>query len=314
MAQKGIEIRFVKGKYMGKNGWRNAMLPDTDFYTHVILSTEHGEVLTRVRKDSVAVQPRANSFIKGMDYSNCKGQRILFKRGKYKGLTGWKNTERKDTDCYAQVLVDIGTHIHATKVLIGSIVSISEHDSISVLEPAKGEKAESRKGSPIRFVAGTYKGKTGWKDVGKGTTDHRICVIVDMGSGREKMALVSKRSWAEVHQLPKSIQEAALQQHTAIDDLMSNLATLLSTMDFSQSSDKERVTIVDPELKAGFVEILVGMIDKASRAQAKLGSDAVWKPVQFSNTLVAVASTTDGLPAVDFFFQSTQRQQKQTKQ
>jgi hypothetical protein len=56
---------------------------------------------------------------------------------------------------------------------------------------------------------------------------------------------------------------------------------------------------VDPELKAGFVEILVGMIDKASRAQAKLGSDAVWKPVQFSNTLVAVAPTTEGLRAAD---------------
>lgn len=49
MSEKGKEIIVVGGLYEGKFGWLNAIKTDTQFYTHVILKTNEGEIVTRIK-------------------------------------------------------------------------------------------------------------------------------------------------------------------------------------------------------------------------------------------------------------------------
>jgi hypothetical protein len=56
MFGKGEEVRFIKGKYVGKNGWLNSGKKPTPCYYYVIVLLEAGkEVSTRVLKTSVSI-------------------------------------------------------------------------------------------------------------------------------------------------------------------------------------------------------------------------------------------------------------------
>lgn len=205
-----------------------------------------------------------------------KGGMVRFVGGKYKGWTGWKNSTFAETKNSVHVIVNLGNKQHATRVSKSSIVDMRERD-LAVEE----EKEISRKGSPIRFVRGTYKGKTGWKHP-LGTTTKSIHVVVDMGDGQEIETMVLKTSVGNPHPPPASIQEAALLENPKFDEALSSIVLILSTMDFKESIDGKRKTILDPDVRKGFISLFDMMLVEAGKKQITLGSDAVWNSIKFA--------------------------------
>ena len=89
----------------------------------------------------------------------------------------------------------------------------------------------SDKGDPIRFVRGTYKGKTGWLDSAKGETAEQVYVIVDSKNSRLKRTRVHKDSVKPALDdtvPPSSYAEAVLQQCPDVEEKLDSLCCELA--------------------------------------------------------------------------------------
>lgn len=77
-------------------------------------------------------------------------------------------------------------------------------------------------GDEIRFKAGKYKGKTGWRNTKRTDTAGRIYVIVDLGS-RFKETYVRPTSIAKPQGRSQNWAEALVDQHPDIDGMIDKL-------------------------------------------------------------------------------------------
>jgi hypothetical protein len=128
----------------------------------------------------------------------------------------------------------------------------------------------SEKGEEIRFSGGKYRGKTGWLDKGRAVTTCSCWVIIKMDEAKELTTMLRQSSVKMIVNggVPKTYEEAVLQQHPDIESLMEKLATELAKCNLSPSS----VTIHE------IVEI---KLREARAAQALKGNKATWHEVDF---------------------------------
>jgi hypothetical protein len=127
----------------------------------------------------------------------------------------------------------------------------------------------SDKGEPIRFVRGLYKGKTGWLNKEKGSTECQFYVIVSMANNKIKRTRVNKESVAAPRDemAPSSYAEALLQQHPDLEEKMDILCRELAKCKIQKDA-------------AGIYKILNRKIEEAIKRQSKK-SKAVYREVIF---------------------------------
>jgi hypothetical protein len=273
---KGEPIRFVGGKYQGLTGWMNAAQKPTTHYVPVLVNMGNKVIDTKVMRASVAIGQKQQEVQE-------LGGKVRFVAGKYKGLTGCLDRSRKETPKQVPVILDLGNQKVQTRVFKSSVTAIQNGEDVEEVNDAKGQDSIPRKGSPNRIIGGLYKGRSGWKDLAKGETKCYFYVIIDMGDNTEKATMVYKQNVAAPHKPPTSIQEATIQQYPAIDEAMTRLSYLLSTLEFSQPG-LQKTTISNKTVKDGFMKQLDAMISEFVITQGSLGNEADWNTVEFSST------------------------------
>jgi hypothetical protein len=131
---------------------------------------------------------------------------------------------------------------------------------------------EADKADPIRFIGGTYAGKTGWLRQSRrkrGTT--YLYVFVDLGDSTVKKTYVQVENiGAAAMEEPDSYAIALLQQHTDIEATMNMLVRQLATCSIQDGSTQVALTLI-------FTEKLHQAIVK----QDKKGSKARYRCVDF---------------------------------
>ena len=87
-----------------------------------------------------------------------------------------------------------------------------------------------RKGAKIRIVGGTYRGKRGFLDKKKGRTEFFTYVIIVIKPNEEEIATRLHHESIRVGEEapPASYEEAVLQQHCDIEELLRDLTRRLS--------------------------------------------------------------------------------------
>jgi hypothetical protein len=143
---------------------------------------------------------------------------------------------------------------------------------------AAGQTAlEERKGSECLLVGGTYRGCKGWLDKEKGATACQYYLIIKKEDGFLKLVRVKKESVGAPFQAPKSYIEAAFQQHKDLAECLDKLVRKLAQCRISGS----------PEASS----FIRKKIDKAYGKQVTLGSNAVWKMVEYEEEVEEVEET-----------------------
>lgn len=127
-----------------------------------------------------------------------------------------------------------------------------------------------QKGDSIRFKSGSYRGRTGWLDADKGSTERQVYVCVDMGN-KEFWTRVSKESIAPPYEQPSTFEEAALQQHPEIERMMDKLVRDLARCGINGGS-------------AEIAKIFDRKLHLANAKQAEKGSKATYWHVEYPNT------------------------------
>jgi hypothetical protein len=122
------------------------------------------------------------------------------------------------------------------------------------------------KGGKIRFVKGTYVGKTGWY-AERGMTSHQVYVIVDMGD--EQLEARVNQDSVRRDSVPSSYLDAALQQHHELEALMGKLVLLLARCKIEGKHAQDASSF--------FLARLV----EANETQQALGDKALWKKVTY---------------------------------
>jgi hypothetical protein len=136
-------------------------------------------------------------------------------------------------------------------------------DNISSSDLVNADKAD-----PVRFIGGSYSGKTGWLHLSKRKRgDSHYYVLVDLGDNTVKKTHVEITSIARPHTAPSSFFGALLQQHSAVEKTMNDLCKKLA-----------RFEIQNPERKAELMQQFATNLDEAIDRQNRLGVNrATWK-------------------------------------
>ncbi|CAJ1936976.1 unnamed protein product [Cylindrotheca closterium] len=88
---------------------------------------------------------------------------------------------------------------------------------------------QAEKGKQIRFVSGTYLGKTGWLNTAASKKGlFKRSVIVDLGDDGEKVTSVMKFSFRDAFKKVKTFEQALMKQHPDIENEMVTLCRHLS--------------------------------------------------------------------------------------
>jgi hypothetical protein len=125
------------------------------------------------------------------------------------------------------------------------------------------------KGHAIRFVKGTYLGKEGWINAEKKGTAKKYYVIIDLGNGETKEALVNKDSVKELDTKPAaSYSEATLREHPDIEAMLDKVCRELAKCSIENDG-------------TGIMEIIQRTLTQAVRKQELLGHKAVYRRVKF---------------------------------
>lgn len=126
------------------------------------------------------------------------------------------------------------------------------------------------KGEEIIFVGGKYQGKRGWIDGAKARTAARVHVIVDLGD-EKKHTFVAPESVKSITVLedPSSFEEAMINQHPDMDQLLTKLARLMVSCRCGEQS------------AAVVGDLLREKIKYQRTKQAMLGNKAKWRDVYF---------------------------------
>lgn len=173
MSTKGSAINFIGGKYNGRSGWLVAGKAASVKQVHVIVDMGHGLKVTRVSKENVNIASQQLTSQPTLKSSpERKGYEIVFIGGKYKGHTGWRNTAKQETDQCVHVIVNLGEELLETLVYKRSIQNLKDCNE-KLLQNINAQREDTRKGSPVRFVGGKYKGKSGWLH-GLGETGRKV--------------------------------------------------------------------------------------------------------------------------------------------
>lgn len=125
-----------------------------------------------------------------------------------------------------------------------------------------------KKATPIRFVAGAYKGKSGWIDPTRVSTDRRTPVIVNVPKkGGMYQTNVENGNWREITtDEPMTLAEAVF----LVPDVEAKVVDACRTIvKFDVCKDEEGIE----EVKELFGEEL----EKAQDWQERKGDKAVWR-------------------------------------
>jgi hypothetical protein len=127
----------------------------------------------------------------------------------------------------------------------------------------------SDKGDTIRFVRGTFKGKTGWLNSEKGETSEQVYVIVDLGNRRLKRTRVNKSSVKPLDSAtrPSTYAEAVMQQCPDVEEKLDQLCGLLAKCKIEK----------DPH---GLFNVLTAKLDEATRKQ-KAKPSSLYRDINF---------------------------------
>jgi hypothetical protein len=128
-------------------------------------------------------------------------------------------------------------------------------------------------GERIRFIRGTYVGKTGWINNSKKETAKMVYVIVELEDGL-KETRVAHASIARPAAEPTSYGEATLQQHPDIDGMMDKLVCQLAKCHMSTQA-----SAVNSAFKT--TEIFCNKLFQAIATQQALGDKATWRHVHY---------------------------------
>ena len=151
------------------------------------------------------------------------------------------------------------------------MLAFFERHNNSILGSVAFKMASPVKGDRIYFTGGVYKGLTGWMDVAKTATKLMYYVLVLEDNGDEKPARMKKNSvsMAEtVEREPDSYEEACLQQHPDIENMMDKLAEKLSMCNVGPNE---------------IGSIFLKKMKEATLKQAQMGSKALWHQIEYKH-------------------------------
>jgi hypothetical protein len=128
---------------------------------------------------------------------------------------------------------------------------------------------EHLKGAPMRYCGGSWKGHLGWINCEKGPTALKRHTIVDLddGFGGLKKSCVEKGNCDARFSEPNNLAEAAMQQHSDIEDTMRLLAKQLAACNVQPNND--------------ILVIIQSKLDRATEIQRSMGSKAKWRAVEY---------------------------------
>jgi hypothetical protein len=126
-----------------------------------------------------------------------------------------------------------------------------------------------RKGFPIRFCAGKYKGRLGWMDKKNASTKcmHSVLVIMDELGEDIYVTRVMKESVGDRFHEPESYIQAALQQH---EDILGDMDRLAKKLAECRIEGTEEI-----------LHIFKKKVDDAFHRQLVKGNKAKWRSVDF---------------------------------
>lgn len=101
---------------------------------------------------------------------------------------------------------------------------------------SKRKHVPPKKGKEIRFVRGTYAGRTGWVNDAKKTRGKSCPVIVKLDD-EEKETTVWRRSYRKPFSKPANREEAAIQQHPDIELAMIKLFQMFAECDLRSNQN-----------------------------------------------------------------------------
>ena len=126
------------------------------------------------------------------------------------------------------------------------------------------------KGTPVRFIAGKYGGKTGWVNISENTDKEIVPVIVNLGRKGEKATYVYTSSVRQdsSEAAPNSYAEAVLQQCPDIERSLVEVARKLARCDVNHDV-------------VGFRKIIEMKLNEAIVHQESKGSKAMYRKINF---------------------------------
>ena len=143
------------------------------------------------------------------------------------------------------------------------------------------EVQEKDKGEEIRFVGGTYAGRTGWQHAGKEDTAKMTHVIIEKEGEHLKGTRVRKENVRNEDKTPPANYEAAmLNQQRDIEVLLRQVTKKIAKCGLYDS------TIISM--------VFTQFMDEAIQTQRDLGYEAQWHWVDFTPPDVVQSDAPDG--------------------
>jgi hypothetical protein len=127
------------------------------------------------------------------------------------------------------------------------------------------------RGDRIRFIAGKYAGKSGWKNDAEPADEKVTPVIVDLGRKGEYATVVwtcSIRVVGIVTDAPKCYADAAIQQCPDVEKSIVTATRQLAKCDIGRDEE-------------GFGKLLLTELGKAKEWQDKKGSKALYRSIEY---------------------------------
>jgi hypothetical protein len=127
------------------------------------------------------------------------------------------------------------------------------------------------KGDKVRFIAGKYAGKSGWKNSAEPADEKVTPVIVDLGRKGEYATVVwtcSIRVVGIVTDAPQGYADAVMQQCPDVERSIVTATRQLAKCDIGRDED-------------GFRELLLTELVKAKEWQDKKGSKALYRSIEY---------------------------------
>ena len=135
-------------------------------------------------------------------------------------------------------------------------------------------------GKQIRFIKGTYKGKTGWinQKLAKEKRKNKkklVDVIVLFEDSNAKRARVKKTSFRDPHEEALTYEEQALQDHPDVELAIIDMAAMIATLSVIDMEEMHR--------------LIKEEIENATLEQILQGKDARYRKVNFDEKKAKLA-------------------------
>lgn len=129
------------------------------------------------------------------------------------------------------------------------------------------------KGSPIRIVAGAYKGKKGWINLEKTcSSENSTAVLVKVSKDKIKATSIRNTSFEiDQNKEPTCYAEAVLKECPNIESSLVTICRQLAQCDISQDT-------------GGMMKVFKKMLDDAIEFQTNKGSSALYRRIAYSSS------------------------------